>query len=98
MDVLVTGADSGQPRAPISAAGLQSGCPPGCRANRPLAIANPALNAESTAAAAIDCQRTIAARGARIGQSERANSRGTGPVRAIARTVKARADTAFSLT
>jgi hypothetical protein len=64
----------------------------------PLAIANPALNAESTAAAAIDCQRTIAARGARIGQADRASSSGTGPASAIARMAKVRADTAFSLT
>ena len=61
--------------------------------NSRLAIAMPALNAESTAASAMDCHSTIAARGARIGHVARASRAGTGPTRSSATMVKASADT-----
>lgn len=61
--------------------------------NNRLAIAIPALNADSTAASAIACHNTTVARGARNGQSARANRAGTGPTSSAARMVKASADT-----
>ena len=64
----------------------------------PLARASLALKAYSTAAAATAFHSTIAARGARIGQDARASIDGTGPASAIARSVKASADTRDSLT
>ena len=56
-------------------------------------MAMPALNADSTAASAIDCHSTMAARGARSGHDARANNAGTGPTRSSATTAKASADT-----
>ena len=61
--------------------------------NSRLAIAMPALKAERTAAKAMDCQSTTAARGARIGHEARASRAGTGPTRSSATMVKASADT-----
>ncbi len=69
------------------------GRPSGPGTNSRLAIAIPAEKAERTAASAIDCQSTIAARGARNGHAARASSAGTGPTRASATRVKASADT-----
>ena len=56
-------------------------------------MAIPAENAERTAASAMACHSTIAARGARIGQDARASIAGTGPDRSRATMVKASADT-----
>jgi hypothetical protein len=53
----------------------------------------PAENADNTAARAMDCHSTIAARGARVGQVARASIAGTGPDRTSATMVKASADT-----
>src|SRR6202044_1048527 len=83
---------SGQPSRPISAAGLAVGRPSAPGTNNRLAIAMPALNAESTAATAIACQSTIAARGARSGHVARANRAGTGPTSITASTGKASPD------
>ena len=84
---------SGQPSRPISAAGLAVGRPSAPGTNNRLAIAMPALNADSTAATAIACHNTIAARGARNGHVARASRAGTGPTSITARTVKASPDT-----
>ena len=62
-------------------------------ANSLLAIAIPAENADSTAASAMACHNTMAARGARVGHDARASIAGTGPERTSAMTVKASADT-----
>jgi hypothetical protein len=56
-------------------------------------MAIPAEKADRTAARAIDCHNTIAARGARAGHVARASIAGTGPDRTSAMTVKASADT-----
>jgi hypothetical protein len=56
-------------------------------------MAIPAENADSTAANAMHCHNTIAARGALDGQAALASIAGTGPDRTSARTVKASADT-----
>ena len=56
-------------------------------------MAIPAENAERTAASAIACHNTMAARGARDGHDARASIAGTGPDRTSATTVKASADT-----
>jgi hypothetical protein len=56
-------------------------------------MAMPALNADSTAASAIACHSTTAARGARNGHDARANNAGTGPMSSSATTEKASADT-----
>jgi hypothetical protein len=69
------------------------GRPSGPGANNLLAIAMPAENADKTAAKAIDCHSTTAARGARIGHVARASIAGTGPDRSSATMVKASADT-----
>lgn len=58
-----------------------------------LAIAIPALNDDSTAARAIACHSTMAARGARSGHVARASRAGVGPASSTARMVKASADT-----
>ena len=55
--------------------------------------ARPALNADRTAAAAIDRQSTTAARGARSSHEARASTAGTGPTNASASTAKVSADT-----
>ena len=72
---------------------LAVGRPSGPGISTRVAIAMPALNAESTAASAMACHNTIAARGARSGQLARASSAGTGPASSTARMVKASADT-----
>ncbi len=69
------------------------GRPSGPGTNNRLAIAMPAENADNTAARAMDCHNTMAARGARIGQDARASVAGTGPDRSSATMVKASADT-----
>ena len=56
-------------------------------------MAIPAENAERTAASAMACHSTMAARGARDGHDARASIAGTGPDRTSATTVKASADT-----
>ncbi len=69
---------------------------PGPGRNNRLAIAIPALNADRTAATAIACQSTIAARGARSGHVARDSRAGTGPTSITARVVKASPDTCQS--
>jgi hypothetical protein len=69
------------------------GRPSGPGTKSRLAIAIPAENADNTAARAMDCHSTIAARGARIGHDARASIAGTGPDRTSATMVKASADT-----
>jgi hypothetical protein len=69
------------------------GLPSGPGAKSLLAMAIPAEKADKTAASAMDCQSTIAARGARDGHVARASIAGTGPDRTSAMTVNASADT-----
>src|SRR3984893_4257410 len=84
---------NGRPSALISLVIVAVGRPSGPPPNNRLAIAIPALNAESTAATATACHSTIAARGARAGHEARARISGTGPTRGSATRVKAGADT-----
>ena len=72
---------------------VAAGRPSGPGANSRLAMSMPALNAERTAARAMACHSTMAARGARIGHEARASRAGTGPTRSSATMVKASADT-----
>jgi hypothetical protein len=72
---------------------LAVGRPSGPGISTRVAIAIPALNAEKTAASAMACHNTIAARGARIVHVARANRAGTGPTSSTARTVNTSADT-----
>jgi hypothetical protein len=84
---------SGQPSTSISPANVDVGLPSGPGAKSLLAMAIPAEKAESTAASAMDCHSTIAARGARDGHFARASIAGTGPDRTSAMMEKASADT-----
>ena len=84
---------SGQPRRLISLVTVAVGRPSGPGTKSLLAMAMPALKADSTAASAMACHSTTAARGARRGHDARASNAGTGPIRSSATTEKASADT-----
>ena len=84
---------SGHPRTAISLVMVAVGLPSGPGTNSRLAIASPALKADSTAATAMDCHSTIAARGARSSYAARASRAGTGPTSNSATSAKASADT-----